>query len=213
MRVFFMKNTIDALKGDMKGIQKIYDNVLKQVDKDLMKAQSKGWGATSSFLQEAKPKIEILKQKKSFPKTPYDLKDVDVAIKSKILKAELKAKFPKIPFNVRTSRYSGGSSINVNWKDAVSPDKINPIVKKYSFDKGSDSMTDYFNVDNYAFAQRDISNWNERVAKLKTKLKEKRVDLANADDWKVEQEAQFQLRKMDLPIEKLKQQIKESQFK
>jgi hypothetical protein len=203
-----MKNTIDALKGEMKGISKIYDNVLKQIDKDLMKAQSKGWGATSSFLSEAKPKIEILKQKKTFPQTSLDLKNVDVAIKSKILKAELKTKFPKIPFNVRTSRYSGGSSINVGWTDGVAPSKVRPIVEKYSYDKGSDSMIDYFNVDNYAFAQREISNYEQRVNKLKEQLRKQRQDLANADDWKITQEAQYKLNNMDLPIENLKKQMR-----
>lgn len=208
-----MKNTIDALKGDMKGITKIYDNVLKQIDKDLMKAQSNGWGATSSFLSEAKPKIEILKHKKTFPQKSIDLKNVDVAIKSKILKAELKTKFPQIPFNVRTSRYSGGSSINVNWKDAVSPEKVRKIVDKYADAGNSDSMIDYSDYDNYAFAQREITNYEQRVNKLKDQLKKQRSDLANADDWKITQEAQYKLNNMDLPIENLKKQIKESQFK
>jgi hypothetical protein len=199
-----MKKSIDSLKNEMK----VYDNVLKQIDKDLMKAQSKGWGATSSFLTEAKPKIEILKQKKTFPKSPFDLKDVDVSIKSKILKAELKSKFPKIPFQVKSSRYSGGSSINVGWTDGVAPSKVRPIVEKYSYDKGSDSMTDYFNVDNYAFAQRNISNWNTKIEKVKSDLRKKRQDLAQADEWKVEQEANYTLNNMDLPIENLKKQMR-----
>lgn len=205
-----MKNTIDALKGDMKGISKIYDNVLKQIDKDLMKAQSKGWGATSFFLSEAKPKIEILKQKKTFPQTSLDLKKVDVAIKSKILKAELKTKFPQIPFNVRTKRYSGGSSIIVNWKDAVAPEKVRKIVDKYADAGNSDSMTDYSDYDNYAFVQRDISNYEQRVNKLKEQLRKQRQDLANAEDWKVTQEAQYKLNNMDLPIENLKKQMRET---
>jgi len=199
-----MKKSIDSLKNEMK----VYDNVLKQIDKDLMKAQSKGWGATSSFLTEAKPKIEILKQKKTFPKSPFDLKDVDISIKSKILKAELKSKFPKIPFQVKSSRYSGGSSINVGWTDGVAPSKVRPIVEKYSYDKGSDSMTDYFNVDNYAFAQRNISNWNTKIEKVKSDLRKKRQDLAQADEWKVEQEANYTLNNMDLPIENLKKQMR-----
>lgn len=203
-----MKNTIDALKGEMKGISKIYDNVLKQIDKDLIKAQSKGWGATSSFLTEAKPKIEVLKHKKTFPQSSIDLKNVDVAIKSKILKAELKTKFPQIPFNVRTSRYSGGSSINVNWKDAVAPEKVRKIVDKYADAGHSDSMTDYSDYDNYAFAQREITNYNERVKKIKEQLRKKRQDLANADEWKVEQEANYTLNNMDLPIENLKKQMR-----
>lgn len=199
-----MKKSIGSLKNEMK----IYDNVLKQIDKDLMKAQSKGWGATSSFLSEAKPKIEILKHKKTFPQSSLDLKNVDVAIKSKILKAELKTKFPQIPFNVRTSRYSGGSSINVNWKDAVAPEKVRKIVDKYADAGNSDSMTDYSDYDNYVFAQRDISNYNERLKKIKEQLRKQRQDLAKADEWKVEQEAQYKLNNMDLPIENLKKQMR-----
>jgi hypothetical protein len=203
-----MKNTIDALKGDMRGVNKIYDNVLKQIDKDLMKAQSRGWGATGSFLKEAKPKIEILKQKKTFPKSSLDLRNVDVAIKSKILKAELKTKFPKIPFSVKTSRYSGGSSINVGWTDGVAPSKVRPIVDKYADRGKSDSMTDYSDFDNYAFAQRNVSNWDKRIEKVKTELRKKRIDLAKADEWKVEQEANYKLNNMDLPIESLKKQMR-----
>ena len=199
-----MKKSIGSLKSEMK----IYDNVLKQIDKDLMKAQSKGWGATSSFLSEAKPKIEVLKHKKTFPQSSLDLRNVDVAIKSKILKAELKTKFPQIPFNVRTSRYSGGSSINVDWTDGVAPSKVRPIVDKYADRGKSDSMTDYSDFDNYAFAQRNVSNWSTRIEKVKSELRKKRQDLAKADEWKVEQEANYKLNNMDLPIENLKKQMR-----
>lgn len=199
-----MKNTIDALKGDMKGIQKIYDNVLKQVDKEIFKAESKGWTyVKEKHLEVTKPKVNFLKQLGTFPRTPTDLKNVDVAIKSKILKAELKTKFPKIPFEVRTQRYSGGSSINVHWKDAVAPKVVEPIVKKYSTDLGSVPMEDYYSVDNYASASREITNFEDRLKKLKAK-------------GLSEDEAFYKLHSANLPvpsIDKLKKQIKESQFK
>lgn len=199
-----MKNTIDALKGDMKGIQKIYDNVLKQVDKDIFKAESKGWGfVKEKHLEVTKPKIQKLKGLGTFPRTNEDLKDVDVAIKSKILKAELKTKFPKVPFEVRTQRYSGGSSINVHWTDAVAPKVVEPIVKKYSHPGRTDSMTDYYDYDNFASASRDITKFEDRLKKLKAK-------------GLSEDEAFYKLHSTNLPvpsIDKLKKQIKESQFK
>lgn len=198
-----MKNTVDVLKGEMKGISKIYDNVLKEIDKNQMKAKSRGWGAYGDFLAEAKPKIEVLKHKKTFPTTADDLKNVDVAIKSKILKAELKAKFPTIPFQVRASRYSGGSSIDVSWTDGVPQKAVEPIVKKYSHPGKTDSREDYFDYDNYAFAQRSISKFEERLKKLKSK-------------GLTEDEARMKLFDSTLPspnIESLKKQIKQSQFK
>lgn len=198
--VEIMKSTINVLKGDMKSISKIYDNVLKQVDKDIQRAESKGWDyVKETHLTRTKPKLEFLKQKGTFPRVPEDLERVDVAIKSKILKAELKSKFPKIPFNVRTSRYSGGSSIDVHWTDAVSVDKINPIVKKYSKDLGSDSQTDYFNVDNYASASREITHFEDKLKKLKAK-------------GLSEDDAFYKLHSTDFPtpnLANLKKQIKE----
>jgi hypothetical protein len=203
--VVIMKNTIDTLKGDMKGIQKIYDNVLKQVDKDIFKAESKGWGfIKEKHLEVTKPKVLKLKGLGMFPRTNEDLKDVDVAIKSKILKAELKTKFPKVPFEVRTQRYSGGSSINVHWTDAVAPKKVRPIVDKYAHPGKTDSMTDYFDYDNYVSAERNITKFEEKLKKLKSK-------------GLSEDEAFYKLHSKDLPvptsIDKLKKQIKESSFK
>jgi hypothetical protein len=168
--VEIMKSTINVLKGDMKSISKIYESVLKQVDKDISKAESKGWdNVKETHLTRTKPKVEFLKQLGTFPRSPEDLSSVDVAIKSKILKAELKHKFPNVPFEVRAQRYAGGSSINVHWTDSVAPKVVEPIVKKYSKDFGSDSQTDYFNVDNYASASRNISNFEDRLKKLKAK--------------------------------------------
>jgi hypothetical protein len=165
-----MKKNLNALKGEIRTIQKTYESVIRQVNKDISKAETKGWGfVKEEHLTRTMPKLEFLKQKGTFPRSPEDLERVDVAIKSKILKAELKQKFPNVPFEVRTQRYSGGSSINVHWKDAVAVEKVNPIVKKYSKDLGSDSQSDYYNVDNYASASREISHFEDKLRKLKSK--------------------------------------------
>ena len=43
--------------------------------------------------------------------------DVSLTDTAKLIRATLKAKFPGIKFSVRSSRYAGGSSIDVRWND------------------------------------------------------------------------------------------------
>ena len=62
---------------------------------------------------------------------------------SKAIRVELKAKFPKTTFRVRTSR---GSCINVTWTDGPTAKQVAAVTGKYAL--GSfDGMTDSYNYD------------------------------------------------------------------
>jgi len=62
------------------------------------------------------------------------------------IKLELKRAFPLIKFEVKSSSYSGGCSIDVRWTDGVTTESVDTIIKKYQ--QGSfDGMTDSYTYD------------------------------------------------------------------
>ena len=70
---------------------------------------------------------------------------VDTADAAKALRQELKKAFPGVKFGVRTSKYTGGSSIRVDWFDGPTTDRVKEITRHYqgqSFD-GSIDMAYY----------------------------------------------------------------------
>lgn len=61
---------------------------------------------------------------------------------AKLVRAALKESFPGVKFSVRSSVYSGGASININYVDGPSCDQVKAVVGMF---EGSyfDGMTDY----------------------------------------------------------------------
>lgn len=61
---------------------------------------------------------------------------------AKLVRAALKESFPGVKFSVRSSVYSGGASINVNYVDGPAYDQVKAVVSVF---EGSyfDGMTDY----------------------------------------------------------------------
>ncbi|AJA41504.1 hypothetical protein AXJ14_gp185 [Geobacillus virus E3] len=59
------------------------------------------------------------------------LKMADVVQVAKQIRKELKEKFPFVKFSVRSSRYSGGSSVHVSWTDFPTQETVEKIVNKY----------------------------------------------------------------------------------
>lgn len=51
---------------------------------------------------------------------------------AKIIRKELAANFPGIKFSVRSSTYSGGSSIRVEYTDGPAYEKVNSLVRKFN---------------------------------------------------------------------------------
>jgi hypothetical protein len=63
---------------------------------------------------------------------------------AKIIRKELKTNFPKIKFSVRSSVYSGGSSIRIQWVDGPSEKAVEKVAKPFrgaTFDAYTDSKS------------------------------------------------------------------------
>ena len=73
-------------------------------------------------------------------KTRY-ISCVDTA---KLLRKALKAEFPATRFSVRSSSYSGGASIRVEWTDGPTTKRVDRVAKQFagaSFDGMIDLMS------------------------------------------------------------------------
>lgn len=60
---------------------------------------------------------------------------------AKLIRAELKAKFPGVKFSVKSSKYSGGSSIRVSWTDGPTTKLVDAVVQPFA-GATFDGMTD-----------------------------------------------------------------------
>ena len=58
-------------------------------------------------------------------------KRIDTVEVAKIVRAMLKRTFPEVKFSVRSSRYSGGSSIDVNWTDGPMTSEVKQVVSYF----------------------------------------------------------------------------------
>lgn len=60
--------------------------------------------------------------------SPRRIENTEVA---KLIRKDLKRAFPGAKFSVRTQKYSGGSSIHVNWTDGPTKGKVESLVGHY----------------------------------------------------------------------------------
>ena len=67
--------------------------------------------------------------------------DVSLPDTAKLIRATLKAKFPGVKFSVRSSRYAGGSSIDVRWNDGPGQSAVQDVIAPYA-SRGFDGMID-----------------------------------------------------------------------
>lgn len=66
---------------------------------------------------------------------------IDTVEVAKMIRADLKRRWPTVKFSVRSSRYSGGSSIDVAWTDGPPSRVVDPIIRAYG-GSGFDGMID-----------------------------------------------------------------------
>ncbi len=66
---------------------------------------------------------------------------LDTAELAQIIRHDLKRAFPGVAFRVKTSRYSGGSSVRVYWTDGPIAAAVDAVVGRYKCE-GFDGMTD-----------------------------------------------------------------------
>ncbi len=87
---------------------------------------------------------------------------IDATDVSKMVRRQLKIDFPSITFRVTTKKYSGGSSIRVNWTDGPTTKQVEKIVGKYH-GADFDAMVDLKEYNgrpfgnDYIFCDRTIS--------------------------------------------------------
>ena len=86
--------------------------------------------AGSSHSHSARP-TKLKPSGSAFSQNQKELRKMDVAGASKLLRQELKEKFPGADFSVRSDRFSMGESIDVFWLDGPATNKVDNIVKKY----------------------------------------------------------------------------------
>ena len=75
------------------------------------------------------------------PKPELERVYIDVVDVAKIVRKNLKTKFPGQKFKVRSDRYSGGSSIYVEWTDGASQKAVEEMLRQYE-GKTFDGMID-----------------------------------------------------------------------
>lgn len=87
----------------------------------------------------------------------------------KNIRIELAAAFPGVKFAVRSSRYSGGNSIDVRWVDGPTSGQVDAIINRYqagSFDgstdcynyRGDHAWPDAFGSAKYVHSTREYSD-------------------------------------------------------
>ncbi len=101
---------------------------------------------------------------------------VDITGVAKLIRAELKQQFPDTKFSVRSSRYSMGSNVRVDWTDGPAAWQVDKAIGHFggrTFD-GSDDSTHYHDSElngklvSYAgygpTCQREVTNFKARHA-------------------------------------------------
>lgn len=182
----------------------MFSDVEKMVRKSMLKQKMKYPDKPYAWEREVRS-LDILKSLGGkFPSNSAQIARLDTAVKAKLLKKELKKTFPTGIFKVKTSRFSMGSAIDVEYADGASPKKVKPIVDKYSHDYGSDSRIDYFDVSNYAHVNRRLSpSGLARKEALKTKMKklyEETGGMDGVDEYHIDSKVRQQFDEIDLPF-------------
>jgi hypothetical protein len=111
---------------------------------------------------------------------------------AQMIRKELKVTFPNVKFSVRSSSYSMGDNVNVEWTDGVVRSEVEALLAKYQY--GSfDGMTDSYNNDNmredipqtkYLFCTRNASDATK--AMIENYINNK-FDFSNMDPWSEKQ--------------------------
>ncbi len=121
------------------------------------KAQQAARDSAAQAMQAAFPKLVAVSDKNN-----------PLIAASKNMRIQLAEAFPGIKFSVKSSRYSGGDSINVSWIDGPCAKQVDEIIKLYSagsfdgmediYNYSRDAWTDAFGDAKYVFSQRSNSD-------------------------------------------------------
>lgn len=82
------------------------------------------------------------------------------------IREELKKEFEKVKFSVKSSNFSGGDSVSIEWTDGPTSEQVDGVVKKYQYGhfNGMDDIYEYSNSredipqSKYVHTNREISD-------------------------------------------------------
>lgn len=91
----------------------------------------RGWDGNEHPVIEGvkitRSKVEPANQWCEWPRLRVDAADV-----AKIVRKALKAAFPGVKFSVRTDKYAGGSSVDVDWQDGPTIKQVDALVQRFA---------------------------------------------------------------------------------
>ena len=90
---------------------------------------------------EAASYVKPQKEEAEFTVDTKDARSVSPAVTAKAIKKELKARYPDTKFSVTSSRFSGGSSVDVRYDGGPAESEVNEILDQYQGGR-FDSMID-----------------------------------------------------------------------
>jgi hypothetical protein len=94
---------------------------------------------------------------------------------AKAIRQELKKEFPNIKFWITSKTYTGGSSVDIEYIDAIKSDRVEDIVKKYEYGH-FDGSQDLYEFSNYrddipqvrfVFVKRNFSDFRKKETEEK----------------------------------------------
>jgi len=114
-----------------------------------------------------------------------------VAECAKLIRKDLKEKFPEIKFSVRSENYAGGNSIRVKYTNGVPEEKVEKELRKYE-DGKFDGMTDMYDYHpnpeslprtKYLFVSRSISEEHREKVKKEIAKEFGIKNIEDEDEW------------------------------
>ncbi len=112
----------------------------------------------------------------------------EAAEAGKLIRRELKDKFPEVKFKVTSENFAGGDAVNVEWTDGVTEDQVKDLLNKYQ-EGHFDGMRDIYEYSNdrkdipqakFTMAKRNLSD--EISVKAARVAKDNFWDLKDAPD-------------------------------
>lgn len=110
---------------------------------------------------------------------------------SKLIRKDLKKKYPKIKFSVRCQNYSMGDNVDVNYTNGVPSEEINTLLAKYQYGHFN-SMEDIYEHSNrieglpqtkHLFVRREVDPEMKQQVKKEVAEKWGIEDINNEQEW------------------------------
>lgn len=111
---------------------------------------------------------------------------------AKLIRQELKAKFPNVAFTVRSQNFAGGNSVDISYANAMPRAEVEAVVSKYEYGH-FDAMTDCYEFSNrredipqvkYVMVQREITPEVREAVKAEVAAKFGIKDASDEQEWR-----------------------------